>query len=70
MNLSLLYCGTKDGFKMKKFYELSSKEEKTIVIIKSENNLIFGAYCDKKWNEVDEWIEGDGKSFIFSFSKN
>ena len=41
-----------------------------MIIIKSEHNQIFGAYCDKPWNSNGEWIEGDGNSFLFSFTKN
>ena len=41
-----------------------------MIIIKSENNQIFGAYCDKPWNSNGKWIKGEGKSFLFSFTKN
>ena len=55
---------------MKKFHELCDNKGKTLIIIKSEHNQIFGAYCDKPWNSNGEWIVGDGNSFLFSFTKN
>jgi len=32
--------------------------DKTIVIIKSEHNQIFGGYADQQWNDHDEYIKG------------
>ena len=54
---------------MDKFHELCNDKGNTLIIIKSEHNLIFSAYCDKPWN-INGKIEGDGKSFLFSLTKN
>ena len=70
MKLTLKYCATKDGFNLSRFHELCDQIGKTLIVIKSEHNQIFGAYCDKPWNTNGKYIEGDGKSFLFSFTKN
>ena len=38
---------------LNKFHELYDDKGKKIIIIKSENNEIFGAYCDKSWNSLN-----------------
>ena len=65
----MIYDGKKDGFGASKFHENCDNKGKTILIIKSEHGRIFGAYADKEWHSNGEEIKGNGKSFLFSFSK-
>ena len=39
-------------------------------MVKSDHGEIFGGYADKPWHSLDDWINGEGKSFLFSLTKN
>ena len=51
--LDLLYRGTRDGFSrnqfMPKFFEIPNN----LFVVKSEHNLIFGAYASLPWKNQD-----------------
>ena len=72
LDLELLYRATRDGFTKLNFNSRCDNKGKTISIIKSENNQIFGGYTDINWvsNVHDKYISENGNSFIFSLSKN
>ena len=75
-NISLLYRGSRDGFKASDFHRLCDNKGETLVIIKSTDNYIFGGYTSINW-ESTEWNgqcgeknnarrEGHGLEFIFT----
>ena len=75
-NISLLYRGSRDGFKASDFHRLCDNKGETLVIIKSTDNYIFGGYTSINW-ESTKWNgqcgeknnarrEGHGLEFIFT----
>ena len=75
-NISLLYRGSRDGFKASDFHRLCDNKGETLVIIKSTDNYIFGGYTSINW-ESTEWNrqcgeknnarrEGHGLEFVFT----
>ena len=74
-NISLIYRGSRDGFKSSIFHELCDNQGETLVIIKSNNNYIFGGYTSISWDST-KWNgnvgkdnnarrEGKGLEFVF-----
>ena len=75
-NISLLYRGSRDGFKSSDFHRLCDNQGETLVIIKSTDNYIFGGYTSISWNST-KWNgkcgsnnnarrKGKGLEFIFT----
>ncbi|KAJ5070996.1 btb/poz domain-containing protein [Anaeramoeba ignava] len=71
------YSAKRDGFDCKKWHDICDDKGKTLVIIKTEDNFIFGGFTqvgftsDKtKWNDEDQNEEDgyifDSNAFIFS----
>ena len=44
------------GFKSADFHSICDNKGKMIIIIKSEQNYIFGAYADKSFNKYGNYI--------------
>ncbi|KAJ5070068.1 btb/poz domain-containing protein [Anaeramoeba ignava] len=76
-NMKLGYSAKKDGFNCKKWHDTCDNKGKTLVIIKTKNNYIFGGFTligftndNSKWNE--KYINKgygyipDSNAFIFS----
>jgi len=71
LDLELIYRASRDGFAAKSFNSRCDNKGKTISIIKSEHNQIFGGYTDISFNStVNNYIPGNGNTFVFSLSKN
>ena len=75
-NISLLYRGSRDGFKSSDFHRLCDNQGETLVIIKSTDNYIFGGYTSISWNST-KWNgkcgsdnnarrKGKGLEFIYT----
>ncbi|VVC44185.1 Hypothetical protein CINCED_3A017034 [Cinara cedri] len=70
----LLYTSEEHGCSLTTFYVRVEHHEPTILLIKTCNNEIFGAYCSSKWierNKKDQYGNrqayfGTGETFIFS----
>ena len=41
-------------------------KDPSLSIIKSEMGKVFGCYTDIAWKNNDEWIDGNGNTFVFS----
>ena len=52
------------------FHKKCDKKGKTIIVIKSNYNEIFGGYNDISWEKNEKFIKGKGESFLFSLSKS
>jgi len=67
---SLLYRGSKDGFKSEDFHSKCDGNSNTIIIIKVNNGDIIGGYLSVPWEspEKGKWIK-DNKAFLFSLTK-
>ena len=76
IELELLYRASRDGDNPKKFHELcDNKEGGTLIIYKTDKNIIFGGFSNAKWisfcNEKDHKIGKDATGSInFLFQLN
>jgi hypothetical protein len=61
-SFKLLYRATRDGFKASDFHRLCDDHSGTLVVIKSQNNYIFGGYTSQTWNHT-----GSYKAFVDEF---
>ena len=71
-NLKLLYRGSRDGDRTKTCHELCDNKKNVLIIMKSDNNYIFGGYSKigfKTINEPNktEW-KIDNNCFLFSLN--
>ncbi|XP_073987009.1 GTPase-activating protein skywalker isoform X7 [Rhodnius prolixus] len=70
----LLYTTEEHGCSLTTFYFRVEKHAPTLLMIKTCNNEVFGAYCSSKWNERNQKDErgnrmayfGTGETFLFS----
>ena len=64
----LLYKLSRDGEKIAKFHELCDNIKDNLLLIKAENNTIFGGYCTWNWTSDGSDIKvNDG--FLFNLTK-
>lgn len=70
----LLYTTEEHGCSLTTFYVRVEQHEPTLLMIKTINNEIFGAYCSSKWGERNlkddrgnrQAYFGTGETFLFS----
>ena len=67
LNFLLLYSAKINGDKSQKFHELCDNHKNTLVLIKTDLNVIFGGFAGKMWNSLELGRKKDIKSFLFSF---
>ena len=75
-NIILLYRGSRDGFEAKKFHEKCDYKGETLVIIKSNDDYIFGGYIEINWDSSiwngivgennNSRRQGNGNEFFFT----
>ena len=63
---SLLYRGSRDGFKAADFHEKCDGKANTLTIVKSSSGNIFGGYTTCEWDQSGSYKSGQA-DFIFSF---
>ena len=61
----LVYKGSIDGFCPTDFHSKCDSIEKTITIIESHKNHIFGGYTDKAWSSVEGYVN-DSNALLFN----
>jgi hypothetical protein len=61
---NLIYRASQDGFEASQFHSKCDDKSNTLVIIKSENDNIFGGYTEQSWSGQD--YKNDENAFIFS----
>ena len=61
----LIYKGSTGGFSSAEFHSKCNLIEKTLTIIKSDKNNIFGGYTDKAWSKNGGFIKDD-YAFLFN----
>lgn len=66
---TLLYRATRDGFTANAFHAKCDGKAKTITIIKTNGNYVFGGYTSAAWNKAGTYI-ADTNAFIFSLRRN
>uniref|UniRef100_A0A0K8STP2 TLDc domain-containing protein n=1 Tax=Lygus hesperus TaxID=30085 RepID=A0A0K8STP2_LYGHE len=70
----LLYTTEEHGCSLQTFYVRVEQHEPTLLLIKTNNNEVFGAYCSSRWIERNQKDErgnrvayfGTGETFLFS----
>ena len=65
----LLYSAKIDGDQTQNFHELCDNHKYTLILIKTNLNIIFGGFARKYWNSLELGRKRDLKSFLFSFNK-
>jgi hypothetical protein len=68
LTAKLVYKGSTDGFSGEKFHEKCDFINNTLIIIKSDNNCIFGGFTSQNWsiNPNQRKSKLDPNAFIFS----
>jgi hypothetical protein len=61
----LLYRGSRDGFSANAFHEKCDNIPKTLTLIKSTNEYIFGGFIEQTWDQSGN-DKSDPKAFLFS----
>ena len=74
--IKLLYRGSRDDFKARTFHEKCDNKGETLVIIKSDQNYIFGGYTEIDWDSTvwngkvgaqnSSRRDGHGNEFVFT----
>jgi hypothetical protein len=64
----LLFSISKDGVSMQTFYLNMRNRDNTVILIKDENDRVFGAYCCDEWRNSSKFY-GRGESFVFCFDE-
>ena len=62
---TLLYRGSRDGFKASKFHELCDNKGPTLTIIQSDFGHIFGGFTMQSWANTGVEYVSDTSAFIF-----
>lgn len=66
---SLKYRATQDGFGTQEMYEACKDAIKTLMVIRSANNNIFGGYIEQEWTIPQDFVyefKSDKNAFLFS----
>ena len=66
---TLLYRGSRDGFRSSDFHAKCNHKAKTLTIMKDTSGKIFGGYTFSQWN-CGARFEGDPNAFIFSLANS
>ena len=75
-DIKLLYRGSRDGFQAKTFHEKCNNKGETLVLIKSNEDYIFGGYTEINWDDTiwngrvgeenNARRDGKGNEFVFT----
>jgi hypothetical protein len=68
-NTALIYRATIDGFDASSFHSKCDYKPRTISIIKTTSNYVFGGYTNATW-DGDGVYKTDSTAFIFSLRRN
>jgi len=63
--IELLYRASEHGFEASSFHKYCDNKGSTIVVIKSENDYIFGGFTSVPWTNTDKDKE-DNHAFLFN----
>ncbi|XP_065837944.1 uncharacterized protein [Oscarella lobularis] len=69
VNWKLIYRGTRDGFSASSFHTFCDNKGRTITLIKSVEDCIFGGYSDVSWTSRNGYIQSTN-AFLFAFVSN
>ena len=69
LNFHILYSAKVNGDKSTIFHELCDNHKNTLILIKTDLNIIFGGFAGKTWNSRELGRKKHFKSFLFSLGK-
>ena len=69
LKTELLYRKSKDGDSYDTFHNLCDNKGATLILIKSEEEFIIGAYTPLNWDIYSNWKKDD-ETFLFSLTNN
>jgi len=64
---TLLYKGTRDGFKAASFHAKCDNKGPTLTVVESNNSKIFGGFSEVDWNQSGNY-KNSSNAFLFSVS--
>ncbi|XP_055868774.1 GTPase-activating protein skywalker-like [Biomphalaria glabrata] len=73
MTPKLLFSSDEDGTALRTLYQKTERYPQTLMVIKTTNNEVFGAYCSVPWetryeaNKPHMSFFGTGETFVFTF---
>ena len=65
----MLFSIERDGTAFQTFYSQVEEQENTVIIIKDENDEIFGCFNAEQWRPTNKFY-GNGQSFLFKFDQS
>ena len=68
-SFKLIYRASRDGFSANSFHLKCDNRSKTLTVIKSNNNNIFGGYSDLAW-DISEKCRYDYERIYIQFGKS
>jgi hypothetical protein len=68
-NFRMIYSTTKDGCNMKTFYQNSENIKNSILVIKDDNQNVFGVYVSEEFRNNPHGFYGTGETFLFTYYK-
>ena len=66
---TLIYRASRDGFHASAFHAKCDGKAKTVTIIKTKTNYVFGGYTSAAWSSTGGWVL-DGTAYLFRFRSN
>jgi hypothetical protein len=67
MTFELLYRGSRDGFGMAEFHRRCDGRSRTLVLVKTTNNNIFGGYTPLEWDSKSGYKKDERmETFLFT----
>ena len=61
----LLYTSSEHGFSLKTFYQRVGTFEPTVLLLRTTEGEVFGAYCSAHWNTRNELLEDGSRQAYF-----
>jgi hypothetical protein len=68
-NLKLVFSTSKDGCSLKTFYAKGDEVSNSILLVKDDNQNIFGVYASEEFKCNSHGFYGTGETFLFTFYK-
>ena len=61
----LLYTSSEHGFSLKTFYQRVGMFEPTVLLLRTTDGEVFGAYCSTSWNTRNQLLEDGSRQAYF-----
>ena len=61
----LLYTSSEHGFSLKTFYQRVGAFEPTVLLLRTAEDAVIGAYCSKHWDTRNELLEDGSRQAYF-----